>query len=49
MGLAVYSTLIHLPAALIKAGIDRVEILRIHTVLRDAERIGKAGNMKQFY
>ena len=48
MGLAVYLTLLHLPAALIKAGVDRVEILAVEIVLGDAEGIAEAGNMKYY-
>ena len=42
MGLAVYSTLIHLPAALVTRGVYGVEILAVEIVLRDAEGIGES-------
>ena len=46
MGLAAYLTLIHLPTALVKRGVDRVEILAVEIVLRDAEGIAETINMK---
>ena len=46
MGLAAYLILLHLTAALVKRGVDRVEILAVEIVLRDAEGIGNAVNMK---
>ena len=46
MGLAAYLILLHLTAALVKRGVDRVEILAVEIVLRDAEGLGETVNMK---
>ena len=38
----------HLPIPLVKAGIDGVEILTVKMILRDAEGVGEAVNMKYY-
>ena len=48
MGLAAYLILLHLTAALVKRGVDRVEILAVEIVLRDAEGVGNTVNMKYY-